>query len=302
MLRDLLIRLFKKMKQVNSKTDAIDSTQHQDSEPEFKLFVPPGHFYSPVVDPSEIGAMPTYEPIEGDIGIDKEVMLKLLENICKHGQVFPQEKTLGKRYYSNNDQYAEGDAFTYTGILHQLKSKRIVEIGSGYSKAVVLDWMEGKGYDQKIDVTVIEPYPDRLHSLIFEDDNFTLIQKKVQEVDIDVFMTLQKNDVLFIDSSHVGKSGSDVLYELFKILPALKSGVWIHFHDCFWPFEYPEAWVKSDNRSWNELHFLRAFLTYNRAFEIKFFNHYLALNSDEWLKKMPTEVKNPGGALWIMKC
>lgn len=269
---------------------------------EVKLFVPPGHFYSPVVDPSDFSNMPSYEPINGDIEIDTIKMLKLLDKVEKSGLVFPLEKTEGHRYYSNNDQYAEGDAFTYSGILEVLQPQKIVEIGSGYSTAVVLDWIESRKLNQAVQVTVIEPYPDRLLSLVSNEDDFTLIAKRVQDVELNLFKTLQKNDILFIDSSHIGKSGSDVLFELFKILPVLNSGVWVHFHDCFWPFEYPESWVKNDNRSWNELHFLRAFLSYNTSFEIKFFNHYLALLSTEWRKKLPSEINNPGGALWIMKC
>ncbi len=267
-----------------------------------KLFVPPGHFYSPIVDPSELLNMPSYEPFNGDIEIDMIEMQKLLNKVAKDGQVFPVEKTEGRRYYSNNDQYAEGDAFTYSGILEELQPQKIIEIGSGYSTAVVLDWIESRKLNQEVQVTVIEPYPDRLLSLVFDADEFTLINRRVQDVELNIFKTLQKNDILFIDSSHIGKSGSDVLFELFKILPVLNPGVWIHFHDCFWPFEYPESWVKNDNRSWNELHFLRAFLSHNTNFKIKFFNHYLALHSKEWHKKLPLEIKNPGGALWIMKC
>ena len=200
---------------------------------EVKLFVPPGHFYSPIVDPSELVTMPSYEPFNGDIEIDLIEMQKLLDKVAKHGQVFPVEKSEGRRYYSNNDQYAEGDAFTYSGILEELQPQKIIEIGSGYSTAVVLDWIESRKLNQEVQVTVIEPYPDRLLSLVFDADEFTLINKRVQDVELDIFKTLQKNDILFIDSSHIGKSGSDVLFELFKILPVLNTGVWIHFHDCF---------------------------------------------------------------------
>jgi hypothetical protein len=67
-------------------------------------------------------------------------------------------------------------------------------------------------------------------------------------------------NVLFIDSTHVLRTGSDVCFELFEILPRLSPGVLVHIHDMFWPFEYPRSWVVEENRSWNELYAVRAFL------------------------------------------
>jgi hypothetical protein len=86
------------------------------------------------------------------------------------------------------------------------------------------------------------------------------------------------------------------------VLPRLKSGVYIHFHDVFFPFEYPPEWFFETNRSWNEVYLLRAFLAHNDAFEIMLFNHYLARRFSEVMRKaMPLFMKNPGGALWLRK-
>jgi hypothetical protein len=98
------------------------------------------------------------------------------------------------------------------------------------------------------------------------------------------------------------KTASDVCYELFDILPHLAEGVLIHFHDMFWPFEYPASWVLDENRSWNELYGLRAFLMYNQEFEIIFFNDYfLRFEHDMIQEAYPTFLKNPGGSLWLRK-
>jgi len=108
--------------------------------------------------------------------------------------------------------------------------------------------------------------------------------------------------LLFIDSTHVLKTGSDVCHELFNILPVLKKGVIVHFHDIFWPFEYPDDWILKENRSWNEIYALRAFLMNNSEFEILFFNDFFARNFDDEIKIVrPDMLKNTGGSLYLKK-
>lgn len=124
----------------------------------------------------------------------------------------------------------------------------------------------------------------------------------MEHLPLDFFSNLAANDILFIDSSHVGKIGSDVLYELFEILPRLQEGVIIHFHDVFYPFEYPREWVESFHWAWNETYFLHAFLQYNQTFKILFFNDYLAKLFPNLLEKAtPLALKNTGGSLWMRK-
>src|SRR5207237_8125791 len=131
-------------------------------------------------------------------------------------------------------------------------------------------------FDNAIQCTFIDPYPQLLRTLMKESDfaRTRIIGQRVQDVDVGIFRELEASDILFIDSSHVAKTGSDVNYILFKILPLLNEGVLIHFHDIFYPFEYPVDWVY-EGRSWNEAYLLRAFMQYNEAFEIQFFNSFL---------------------------
>ena len=118
---------------------------------------------------------------------------------------------------------------------------------------------------------------------------------------MDVFSRLRAGDVLFIDSSHVSKVGSDVNYIFFNILPALQTGVRIHFHDVFYPFEYPEQWILN-GRSWSEAYLLRAFLQFNQTFEVELFpNHLIRFHPEFFQKHMPLCVKDPGGSIWIRK-
>jgi hypothetical protein len=150
-------------------------------------------------------------------------------------------------------------------------------------------------------LTFIEPFPARLLEVIGEEEvnHHTIIRKPVQEVPLGVFESLSENDILFVDSTHVIKIGSDVGQLLFNILPVLKPGVLVHFHDFFWPFEYPQEWLYQ-GIAWNEQYILRAFLQYNKAFEIIFFNQFLGYRHGASMKRnLPACVSNFGVGLWL---
>lgn len=270
---------------------------------------PAGHYYSPIVMVDDIrkreNAIWNLENIEGLAGIDLRVneQIKLIDNLSEYYSDIPfkSEKQNKLRYQYENDYYSYSDGIILHTILRHFKPKRIIEIGSGFSSAVMLDTNEFF-FNNQMELTFIEPYTERLYSLMTELDKkqSTVIQSDVQLMPIDVFQELQEGDILFIDSSHVVKTGSDVNYILFEILPALKSGVLIHFHDIAYPFEYPKDWVYG-GRNWNESYFLRAFLMYNNEFEIKLFSAYIHDYHKEAFKKMPLTYKNKGGNLWLLK-
>ncbi len=215
---------------------------------------------------------------------------------------FPEEKLIGRRYYTDNEVYSTGDSLILFMMLNEFRPQRIVEIGSGFSSACMLDSAEHIGIQPTF--TFIEPDPERLLALIDKKDllHCTIIAKPVQRTELATFTSLQSGDLLFIDSTHVSKTGSDVNFELFDILPALNQGVLVHFHDVFYPFEYLEHWIFDVRRSWNENYILRAFLMYNRAFEILFFNDYFARQHRKLVEQTcPRMLLNPGGGLWLRK-
>jgi len=127
-----------------------------------------------------------------------------------------------------------------------------------------------------------------------------LHQSRVQLVPPNFFLRLQHGDILFIDSSHVSKVGSDLNYLLFHILPILKSGVIIHFHDILYPFEYPKEWIY-EGRFWNEAYLLKAFLMYNCDFEILLFNDYMVKEEKEFLRGIDDRLLSGGGSIWLRK-
>ena len=187
-------------------------------------------------------------------------------------------------------------------MIRHLKPKRIIEIGSGFSSAVMLDTNE-LFFDGCIECTFIEPHPDRLLSVLknADRDRHSIIATRLQDVDVDLFKRLSGDDILFVDSSHVAKVDSDVNRIIGEILPILEKRVSVHFHDIFYPFEYPKEWIY-EGRAWNEAYMLKAFLQYNNAFQIQFFNSFLTyFRPDLFMSHMPLCLKNPGGSIWLKK-
>jgi len=186
-------------------------------------------------------------------------------------------------------------------MMRHFKPRRIIEIGSGYSSCFTLDVNE-LFFDYEVKCTFIEPFPERLHSLIRigDIDRVEIIESRLQEVNFERFSELQAGDILFIDSTHISKINSDVNYILFRILPHLKQGVVIHFHDIFYPFEYPKEWIY-EGYAWNEAYTLRAFLQYNYAFQIIFFHDFqLRFRREELLRDFPS--LGWGQNIWLKKC
>ena len=116
--------------------------------------------------------------------------------------------------------------------------------------------------------------PWRLHSARTGAGLDALRVERVQDTPPEVFATLEAGDVLFIDSSHVLKTGSDLTDLLLRVLPNLRPGVRVHFHDVFLPDEYPQGWAIGENRGWNEQYAVHALLANGAAFDIVFATHY----------------------------
>lgn len=273
-------------------------------------FVPNGHFYSPIPSLDEIRAnekriFPELAPMLAAINLDPDRQLALLRIFAEHyykSIPFGEGRKQGFRYFYENPAYSYSDAIFLHCMIRHAKPQRIVEVGSGYSSCATLDTNE-HFFNNSIACTFIEPYPELLRSLVSQDDleRVRIIPKRVQDVELGVFQALQENDILFIDSTHVSKIGSDVNRIFFEILPALASGVYIHFHDIFYPFEYPREWVY-EGRAWNEGYMLRAFLQYNSSFEIVCFNTFLERAFEEYfIANMPLCLKNRGGSIWLRK-
>lgn len=272
--------------------------------------IPPGHFYSPIpslddVRREEAKLFDTTQRTMPGVDMREQEQLALLAQFAERfypDMPFQADKVENLRFYFENPMFSYGDAISLYSMIRHLKPQRIVEVGSGFSSAVALDTND-LFFDGQIQTTFIEPYNERLLSLINQQDKgkSKIIEARVQDVDLSVFSTLEENDILFVDSTHVSKIGSDVNRLFFEILPSLANGVYVHFHDIFLPFEYPRQWIY-DGLAWNEAYMLRAFLQYNQNFEVVLMNAFMGTSNGAFLhEKMPLFMKNTGGSMWIKK-
>lgn len=276
------------------------------------LRVRSGHYYSPV---------PSLKELERDaprifdrslrslpgIELNEADQLALLTEFAAfyEDQPFAETPRDHLRYFFDNYWYGRADGLFLYSMIRRFRPGRIIEVGSGFSSAVMLDTND-RFMDRSIRFTFIEPESTRLRKLLKEEDHAAaIVEQPIQRIDPAIVDELAANDILFIDSSHVSKAGSDVNHVLFELLPRLRRGVLVHFHDVLYPFEYPKEWFEL-GFSWNEPYILRAFLQYNTQFSIRFWNDFMMkFHAGAIQKLMPLCVKPPafgiGGSLWLQK-
>lgn len=275
----------------------------------WRTWVPPGHFYSPIPNLDELRAREANvfaEPPTSLAGIDLRVedQLRVVQALAAFYPEMPYPRTRGDdtRYWFENPFYSYADAIFLYGMLRYLQPRRVIEVGSGFSSAGMLDTDE-RFLGSSIDFTFVEPYTGQLDALLRPQDRerVRIIASPVQDVPLETFDALEANDILFIDSTHVAKIGSDVNRIVFDVLPRLRSGVHVHFHDVFYPFEYLKDWIY-EGRAWNEDYILRAFLEFNNVYRVVLFGTYVARFHGQLLARtMPLALENPGGALWLRR-
>ena len=291
----------------------------QDQLKQNKTWVPPGHDYSPIPNANHVRQREDliFDRSARELpGVDMreqaqrelhDIFLEFYDDVS-----FPETATEGSRYFYDNNFFPYCDAFFLYCMLRHFKPSRVVEVGSGFSSAVTLDTIDRLALD-KTECTFIDPHPQRLLSLLSETDKerHRVVAEKVEFAPLSEFESLSENDILFIDSSHVSKTGSDVNHVFFEILPRLQSGVLVHIHDIPYPFEYPRADVY-EGRAWNEAYLARAFLQFNSEFELLLYPSYVAAlpvepgNPRSWgvewsENRMPLCAERMGPSLWLRK-
>lgn len=271
--------------------------------------VRPIHFYEPLPDFRQL------LPAQLDRRRDTEAVVRSLvaqqELVRRLGATFAEELTALRqesgdvRFDFQNDYFSGVDAALYYSLLRDLRPRRVIEIGCGFSTQIASRALQkNAGEGHRGTLTCIEPFPEaRLTGARLE---MELIERPVQEVALDQFRALESGDVLFIDSSHSVKFGSDVCRELLEILPVLAPGTWIHFHDIFFPFEYPREWLTERRLAFNEQYMLEAFLAYNEAFTVEAAVHWLwrehrGALSGIWPCGEADSDRHGGASFWIRK-
>jgi predicted O-methyltransferase YrrM len=249
------------------------------------IHVTPVHFYQPIPDtrtlPDDL-----WNRNELLVDMRESEQLTLLESFTQYRNEFQTIPTKDRMICSI-------DAEVLYCMVMIFNPKRVVEIGSGDSSFVVRKALTDKGTGE---LTCIEPYPRK------DLNGIDVIPKKVQEIPLSYFESLESGDILFIDSSHVLSIGSDVQYELFSILPRLKAGVLVHFHDIFIPAEYPKQWIYGLRRFWTEQYAVNAFLMYNHCWKVLWGSHFMHLkNSDKLELIFPKYKPFMPSSLWITR-
>jgi len=221
----------------------------------FGLHITRAHFYSPIPTVGELKPE-VFSRTNDCPGIEFDAPGQLDRLACVSG------KYLGEYTPRQNSGLAQVDAFILYAFIRKQKPKNMIEVGSGESTMIALAAIRKnaeEGFACKF--TAIEPYP-KAYLRKIGDRDFLLIAKKVQDVDMSVFL---EADIVFIDSSHVSKIDSDVNYEILNIVPRLKVGAMVHWHDIMIPSDYPRAWIESTTKYWNESYVVLAFFLYNHA-------------------------------------
>lgn len=237
------------------------------------------HYYSPIPDTSQL-TKAVFDKVSEMRGIDmrESKQLELLKNFkdrYKHEyDLFPEKPVNYYDYFITQTSYRCVEAQMLYCFVRELKPKKMIEIGSGYSTMLSAQALrENKKEGITCDFAAIEPYPNDAIKKGF-DGLSRLISEPVEKVPFSEFESLTENDILFIDSTHTVKTGGDVVYEINEILPRLNKGVYIHIHDIFMPYEYPASWY-SDYRFWAEQYMVQAFLQFNDSFEIVWASHFM---------------------------
>jgi hypothetical protein len=278
--------------------------------PDVPLAFPPGHFYSPIVDPNALDRARIWpeNPVATGIDFNDASHLSILTSDFPRfypdydfPDTLPDTPELDT-FYTGNTQFSGLDCRALFVLLRAWQPARLIEVGSGYSSLLIAN-VNRRWLGRAMDVTCIEPYPRPFLERAIAGLT-RLDRRKVQDVPLATFSALKAGDVLFIDSSHVAKTGSDVNYLYFEVLPRLARGVLVHVHDIFLPHDYPPAWVIDENRSWNEQYVLRALLLGGRAFEVVFGSAYACTR---WPHQVVAALAHPdgqgcgGGSFWLRK-
>jgi len=279
----------------------LQSTEHRELFLNWErhgFHVTPVHFYEPIPDTQSLPETLWSQPSEL-VGIDMNDSMQL-ELLRSHFAKFrdeynnlPVEPPPGQKR-----PFRGVDALVAYCMVRHFEPESIVEVGSGWS-SLVLGQAAAKNKNSAL--ICIDPFPS----------NFvrkgipalrSLIEKKVQDIDLEFFTQLDSGDILFIDSSHTVKIGGDVNYLFLEVLPRLKPGVIVHVHDIFLPFDYRRDWVVDEFRFWTEQYLLQAFLAFNSEFEVLLANSYLNHYHQQDLKAAFPDLSSwAGGSFWMRR-
>ena len=257
-----------------------------------KVHVLPVHYYSPVVDLRQLEATRTQWARRSDMpGIEwnPDHQLEAMREICLRFQPEYRDNRVFAEAVSQHfgPGYGPIEAQALHAVVRHLQPARIIEVGSGVSTACMLAAarMNEERGGRRAAVTCVEPYPSARLRELGAEGRIELMERPVQRVAPEVFEALARGDLLFIDSSHTVKTGSDVNYLLLEVLPRLRSGVLVHMHDIFFPFDYTPLTLRT-LWHWNETSLLRAYMIHNARIRTLFCMSLMHHDQPDELRKI----------------
>jgi hypothetical protein len=233
----------------------------------------------------------TWQPSEL-VGVDlrlPEAWALLEGELAPFLAAFPADFDLG------NATYASVDAETLYAMLRWAKPRLVIELGSGASSHLI----QAAGAQEH---RVFDPYPWAANQLA-QVDGLQVTPLRTEEIPVTQFADLTAGDVLFVDTTHTVKTGGDVPRIVLEIFPRLATGVLVHVHDIFLPYDYPRSWVVQLRKAYAEQYLLHAFLAFNDAFDVVLPMHALATSDPERLARLIPSLR-PGitpGAFWLRR-
>lgn len=274
----------------------------KDFQEKYKYSIIPVSYYEPVPDLRKIDLNDNSESeILPDLEIkyDFSFIEKNLNRIL-NDKIIPG-------WLEDNPMFPVLDMAAYASIIEKYKPKNIIEIGAGYSTNFSSLFTELLTLDTGI--TAIEPFPQKNLLTLSSDNKINLKKKRVQDLDekeLNQISELKENDILFIDTSHISNMGSDTNYIFLKILPMIKSGVIVHIHDIYLPYDYSSLVYYQRGTFYNEQYLLASILANSNSYSclyssnkvyIKNYSH-LPKGQDNWVK--PDKMRG-GGSFWMQK-
>jgi predicted O-methyltransferase YrrM len=265
--------------------------------------VTPAHYYQPIPDSRELPESlwsKRYDMVGVDMNEAFQVHLvrEVFPRYREEYRQFAATKTpVPHEYYQDNGYFIGADAPVLHCMVRHFKPRRIIEIGSGFSTMVAAAAALRNG---STEVIAIEPHPSDALRRGFPGLT-RLLRSRVEDVDRGLFATLGENDILFIDSSHVVRTGGDVNLIYLELLPRLRDGVLVHVHDVFLPAEYPREQLIDKRLFWTEQYLLHAFLAFNTAFRVVWGTAMMLDRHREAMEAAFPHVPWPGGASFWMQ-
>jgi predicted O-methyltransferase YrrM len=243
-----------------------------------------------------------YEPqfIHDNVNFNKKKNIKInLDNANKLIKKFKFSHELKKMslekkkskfgFLINNGFFGRGDFEFLYQFIRLSNPKKIIEIGSGYSSIIAYEAITKNFETKKKSCKMICIDPGNINQLkILKKIKF--YKKKIEEVNINIFKELNKNDLLIIDTTHVIKPSGDVLKIYNEIMPILKKGVNIMIHDIYLPYEYPKDLLNKQVLFWNEQYLLENLLN-SKSYKILSPLYYLMKNNYKQLKEVCSYLK-----------